>query len=195
MKVKAYTAVVGNIDKKRDDIMCFTQHAGFVLDVRNAKIYKLLPHKYLDCDISIWMDGNVFFKEGITPEIVADLLGDADIALYKHQSRNSIWEEAEAIKKVYPQDFVKAEVEEQISAYKVNSIEPTIPLCECGILIRRMNEQTIAFNEAWWAEVCRFSFRDQLSFPVIASFFPNLKIKYLDGSTYHNNYFLYKTHL
>jgi hypothetical protein len=193
MKVKAYTAVVGDIDNKRDDILCFTQHAGFILDVRNAKIYKVLPHKYLDCDISIYVDGNIFLTE--TPEKIADLLGDADIMLFKHASRTNIWDESKAIKEFYPQDLIKAEVDEQISAYRVNNIEPTVPLCECGVLIRRHNEQTIVFNEAWWAEICRFSFRDQLSFPVIASMFPNLKIKYLEGNMYDNKYFKWVKHL
>jgi hypothetical protein len=193
MLVKAYTSVVGDIDKKREDITCFTEHAGFTLDVRNAKIYKCLPHKYLNCDISIYVDGNIFLLE--TPEKIAELLGDADIALFKHPSRTNIWDEAEAIKQWYPQKLVIGEVDEQITAYKTNGVEPTIPLCECGVLIRRHNDQTVTFNEAWWAEICRYSFRDQLSFPVVASFFPNLKIKYLEGSVNTHKYFKFISHI
>ena len=36
-----------------------------------------------------------------------------------------------------------------------------------------------AFNEAWWAEICRWSYRDQVSFPYVLSKFPNLKISFV----------------
>jgi hypothetical protein len=44
-------------------------------------------------------------------------------------------------------------------------------------LVRRHSKEMAKFNEAWWAEMCRWSYRDQVSFPVAKSMFPNIKFK------------------
>jgi hypothetical protein len=160
---------------------------GFISPTMNAKIYKVLPHKFFHSDISIWIDGNFFLT--VDKEKVAELLGDNDIAVFKHASRTNIYEEVEAIKHYYPR--LTELVEEQGRIYKEMGVPDTLPLAECPVLIRRHNPIMEAFNEAWWAEICRFSPRDQLSFPVVVANFPALKIKYVDneGGVYTHPYF------
>ena len=38
-------------------------------------------------------------------------------------------------------------------------------LAACGIVVRKNTETVNRLNEKWWAEICRGSSRDQLSFP------------------------------
>lgn len=193
MKIKAYTAIVGDFDKPRYDVKCFTDKMGFVLDVMNAKIYKALPHKFINADVSIWLDGNIYLNT--EKEKVAELLGDYDMAVFKHPSRTNVYEEAEAIKYFYPSEFIKEQVDYQIACYKEAGVPTDIPMAECGMIIRQHNDIVQAFNEAWWAEICRFSFRDQLSFPVVASMFPTIRIKYLDDNVRTHEFFRYIPHL
>jgi hypothetical protein len=171
----------------REDIPCFTTELGFRLDIMNAKIYKILPHKFFYSEYSIWVDGNIFLT--VEPDKVLELLGDADIAVFKHASRTNVYEEAEAIKHYYPQ--YTDTVDEQINFYKQIGVPDTLPLAECPVLIRKQSPIMDAFCEAWWAEICRFSPRDQLSFPVTVANFPEMKVRYIEneGGIYTHPYF------
>ena len=51
------------------------------------------------------------------------------------------------------------------------------------------------FNNAWWSEICRWSSRDQLSFPYVLSKFPKLKINVIEGNARNHPYFKYTNHL
>jgi hypothetical protein len=166
---------------------------GFRSDVMNAKIYKILPHKFFHKEFSIWIDGNWFLT--VHPDKLVGLLGDADLAVFKHASRQNIYEEAEAIKVYYPQ--YNELVDEQIGFYRRIGADESLPLAECSLLIRRHSPIMDAFNEAWWADICRFSPRDQLSFPVTVANFPDLKVKYIDhpGGLYTHPYLKRIDHL
>jgi hypothetical protein len=50
-----------------------------------------------------------------------------------------------------------------------------------GFIIKRNNEKVNRLMEAWWAEICRWSYRDQVSFPVV-SLTNEIKIKEYDLS-------------
>ena len=87
MKIAIYTSIFGNYDNLSDikykpnncDFICFTesniQSKGWqIVQVpelysdsnRNAKRYKILPHKYLsEYDVSIYMDGNFEISKDI----------------------------------------------------------------------------------------------------------------------------------
>lgn len=160
---------------------------GFVAPVMNAKIYKVLPHKFFNPDISIWIDGNFFLN--VEKEVIADLLEDNDMAVFLHASRKNIYQEGDAIKHYYP--HLTELVDEQITAYRSMGVPDSLLLAELPVIIRRHNDTTAMFNESWWAEICRFSPRDQLSFPVAVANFPGLKVKYIynEGGVYTHPYF------
>jgi hypothetical protein len=65
-KIVVYTAIEGGKDTPRNDIAVFSGYAKFTSPVMNAKFYKVLPHKFLDYDICIWVDGNIFLN--VPPE-------------------------------------------------------------------------------------------------------------------------------
>ena len=186
-----YTAICGSKDKPRDDIRVFSTYDKFVSPVMNAKIYKVLPHKFLDDDVTMWVDGNIFLLEPVE-KIVEDFLGGADMAVWKHPERDCIFKEAEAAKGLFENIDIRNSIDEHINHYASMCI-PSITLAECNVIIRRNTPTVNAFNEAWWAEICRWSFRDQLSFPVVLRNFP-INVNYIVGNVRNHKYFKYEPH-
>jgi hypothetical protein len=157
---------------------------------KNAKIHKILIHKYEDCDVSIWIDGNIILKE-CPNKIINDLLGDSDLALATQTVRGDVFTEGIHIKKCmldYP-DIV----DKQLEKYKHKEQElKNKGLLFGAVLIRRHNKATENFNEAWWAEICTNSFRDQISLPYILLNNPDLKVNTFDAYTFWE--YFHRTH-
>lgn len=182
MKIVPYTAVLGNMDAVRKDILCFTEkdYAKFVTPVMNAKIFKVLSHMYVDSDVSIWMDANIKLRTNI--ESLVELLGDADIALSSHPwNDKGIWQEYENIK--FGRKNKMAFVEEQIKYYGGKGFSPVCNMWCGGFIIRRHNDVVIDFNNKWWSEICRWSERDQISLPYVLSRCLNLKLNTIPFET------------
>ena len=90
-----YSAIIGNYDNKRDDIKVFQED--ILKDpIRSARYYKCVTPDFYNYDYSIWIDGNTYFKQGITPQLLIKQLGDADIIAFKHW-RNCVYNEADVI--------------------------------------------------------------------------------------------------
>lgn len=169
---------------------------------RNAKKFKVLPHRFLtQYDYSIWIDGNI--------QIVGDvneLLNTKKYQLYNHMEvfdkRNCIYEEANAIlnfgninSKKHPEKGIKnwkdnpKIILNQINKYKKEGYPSNNGLATTPIIIRHHNDlEVINFNEKWWEEIKYNSRRDQLSFDYVAW---KLKFKYsfLKGDSRNNLYF------
>jgi hypothetical protein len=187
-----YTSITAGKDKPREDITVLSGYNKFVSPVMNAKIYKVLAHKYLDTDISLWLDGNIYPL--VPPEqLVAEWLGDADMAIFEHYHHWKMSKEVEVIKMIFKRrtPWVRDEVQEQLEHYKDYG---DMDLFMGGMILRRHNEKTARFNEAWWAEICRWSQRDQLSLPVILKQFPDLKVNFIKGSIKNHPYLRYDNH-
>lgn len=134
--------------------------------VMNAKIHKVLPHKYFDTPWTIWIDGTVQLKD--SPKELVEKLGHKPIVAFRHIGRDCIYDEAEACKLIRRGD--PKEINEQVKLYAKDGHQKHAGMVECGFLIR---ENTLRINEkmeAWWADICRYSVRDQLSFPVAVGF-------------------------
>jgi len=197
LKIEVYTSIVGDKDTPRQDIKVFTDYDKFKLPVMSAKLYKILPHKFLDCDVSIWLDGNIFLNIS-KEQIVKEFLGDADIAIHRHPDRDDVYDECDiAIK-------YKGDDDGSIKKHKEYLQSINYPkhdgLYNGGVIIRRHTPEIEAFNNAWWSEICCHSSRDQISLPVVLKKFPNLKINILEGSPSahprrkHHPYYNYINH-
>jgi hypothetical protein len=93
---------------------------------------------------------------------IENWLGDADIAMFRHPLRQSIYAE---IQECIRLGKAPAEaLNKQGSAYWQTGF-PDNSLYMCGIILRRHNENTATLNQIWWHEVVRYSYRDQISFP------------------------------
>lgn len=167
MKIQVYTAITGGFDPDRDDITCFRSYDRFVSSRMNAKIYKIMPHLFFpDAEITIWLDGNIRFAPGINIEqFVDDFLGPYDMALFNHPWRDCAYQEA----MICINDGLDGKhiILSQVSQYMSDGFPKYWGLWECGVIVRRHNPKTKFYNEQWWAQICRFSSRDQISLPYI----------------------------
>lgn len=191
MRIVQYTVNIGNYDHPRNDILSLDGYNLFKNDARNSRAAKILSHKFIDADVSIYWDANQFLKGNITPEqFVNKFLGDKDIALMKCSTgKDCVYQEIEAaIRRLSREgsNFETEILEQQRDYYKsIGFPEHCNTLSSFQPLIRRHTKEIERFNEAWWAEMCRWSYRDQVSLPVILAQFPNLKINWVsfDGLT------------
>lgn len=136
-------------------------HKRFTDPRRNSRIPKILSHLYVDTEYSIWIDGNIRLLKN-PQELIDTYLKDCDIALFKHPTRDCIYDEAV---KCASKGLDDVEVIiEQAMDYENSGYAKHKGLCECGIILRRHTDKVREFNEAWWAEFCRYSKRDQISF-------------------------------
>lgn len=180
MKIVPYTAVFGNRDPIRNDILCFTEKDcnKFNTPRMNARMLKVLSHQWVDCDISIWMDANIF--PFVSIEKIVSLLGDADVAMSHHWTAKDLLQEFDLIK-IYRKDNL-TNVDEQIKHYLSKGAKPE-GMWWSGLIIRRHNKVVEDFNLKWWAEICRWSERDQIALPYIISKCSDLKLNTLSFNT------------
>lgn len=135
---------------------------------RTARYHKCLPQLVLPPhQKSLWVDGNLAFKN-INPlsDIVNVYLSDGfDVATYRHRDRQCVYQEESACLR-FRKDHV-AIMKLQLDKYREEGYPPYNGLAETGCMARRNNGTMAEFNVAWWSEIERHSFRDQLSFPYI----------------------------
>ena len=181
-----FTCITNNKDAPRDDIKVFPPSDKFTSPVMNAKIYKILSHKYLE-GTNIWLDGNIYPLVS-EEQLIGEWLGDADMAVFEHNHHWTMYQELEVIRKMFKsRPWIYEEAREQVKNY------PDLPLSMCGMIIRRHTPWVCMFNEAWWAEICARGQRDQLSFPVVLQRF-NLKVNYIKGNIKNHPYLRYENH-
>lgn len=161
--IKVYSAITGDKDKTENwpsNVMLF-KYDRFKDERRNSRIQKMLPHLYMNSEYSIYIDGNIRLLK--TPEeLIEKHLKDYDIAVYKHPTRDCLYDEAKkcaVLKLDDPETII-----EQAKYYEDSGFAKHRGLAECGIIFRRHTDKVREFNEAWWAQYCRFSVRDQISF-------------------------------
>lgn len=128
----------------------------------DALRFKYLPHLYFpESSCTIWVDANIGFRSH--PAELLDLAYESGMAVRPHPVRDCIYEEALAIVTALraPEEIVQ----EQVRAMESAGYPAYNGLSETGILVRFNRPEVCRFNEAMWADICRWaSWRDQLSF-------------------------------
>ena len=197
MKILVYTAITGGYEKPREDIRVETLDL-FKDPMRSARMHKCLTPDFKEYDFSIWIDGNTSLK--VTPEFLIKELGDNDILVYSHW-RDCIYDEATAEKEECialkkPIEEIKA-IDNQMLRYRKEGYPEHNGLAATTYVIRRHTEAVDDFNNLWWAEICRGSKQDQLSFNY-AAWKLGTRIKYFEEKHFDihrdNKYFNYKPH-
>lgn len=181
-----YTSLVGDIDKIRTDIKCFSEYNRFHSSRLNAKAAKILPHMFMpDEEWWIWIDANVFLKHPEQYYIDLAIERNAETLTLPHPSRNNPIEEMNGVKHM---DILSdAEWDRLELRYsKVNR------LAMGGFIVRKNTESVRASNEKWWAEICCGSVRDQLSFNFC---FPDMIILPRERDTRNNYLFTRARHI
>ena len=211
-KMAVYTAITGGYDDLNVpevinpdfDYICFTDNANLKSDfweirlikdldldnVRKARHFKILPHKYLfDYDYSLWVDG-AFKITGDLTDLINKHSPNQRMLCFVHELRSSIYDEAQAcidLDKDSP-ELINSQIDRYISqGYPKND-----GLIVSGILFREHNdEQIINAMEDWYSEVIEYSRRDQLSFNY-AAWKNDLKYDTCEIFYWKNEYFTHK---
>ncbi len=135
---------------------------------RTARYHKCLPHVVLPPhQKSLWVDGNFAFKS-INPlvDIANVYLADGfNIATYRHRDRQCVYQEERACLR-FRKDQAHI-LRKQLSSYQSEGYPTYNGLAETGCLVRHNNVTMQEFNDTWWSEIERHSFRDQISFPYV----------------------------
>lgn len=210
--ITVYTANVGGYDRLLPPLvvnpvcryLCYTDHPEYVphpweiLPVaaglgapRSVRIHKLLSHRYAMGEYSIWHDAN--FQLAADPvKLCERYLAVADIAVFRHPKRSSLYEEGESLVSMkFPRPIpIKA----QMIRYRKVGCPPSSGLWACGIILRRHTFTIASLNAVWWSEVCKGSERDQISFPY-ALWKLGIKPFIIPGSVFKSSEFIYHKHL
>ncbi len=151
--------------------------------VRAAKYYKVMAHNsfpFAGADTvkySLWIDGDVRLKRPMQ-EMIDLYLKDTDIAFFAHPLRDCIYQEQSVCQALaLDNPFIMIA---QINKYKGLGYPEHNGLIDGSVILRRHTPEIAKLNEAWWAEIKRYSRRDQISFNYVAW---KLGIKYtvMDG--------------
>lgn len=234
-KIVIYTAIFGGKDNliepkfipKGCDFICFTDSdfqsdvwqvrkvkAIFGDPVRSAKIYKILPHKFLsEYEYSIWIDGN-FLVRGDVNKLIKRYSPKANLAIFDHNQhkkrwkklfwiknkadcRDCLYQEAKYLLKIGKEGKYKDDpnlIKKQIEKYRQEKYPEHNGLIAGGVILRKHNEfNIIKTMEDWWEEIKNHSRRDQLSFNYVA-WKNKLNFVYIKGNLRRNKYFLHMQH-
>lgn len=211
-KIVVYTAIYGNYAKLRDaipskgcDFVCFTDDPNLKSDTwdvryiegfsndprRNAKIYKILPHKYFkEYDYSMWVDSSHVPYDAAT--FVSACLNKHNIAVFKHYNRKCVYQELKACIKQKKDN--KYTMQAQIQKYKDEGYPTNNGLSTCSVILRKHNDSNVIKTmEDWWGEIERHSSRDQLSFDYVI-YKNKLPLNVIKKHIRHNPFFDVLTH-
>lgn len=217
MRVVVYTSIFGGYDELHEnqykmdgvDYLCFTD-SDIQSDTwqvikstpiyedpnRNAKKYKVLPHRYLsEYDYSVWIDGNILIVNDIR-----DLIQKHKYQVFDHNQtvldpRDCIYQEYQAIINLGRQNGGNYKdnpetMYTQVKRYMDEGYPPNNGLATNPIILRHHNDtQVIDVMEDWWTEIKYGSRRDQLSFDYVA-WKNKFEYKFLEGDSRKNSYFL-----
>lgn len=135
------------------------------IPVRTARFVKTHPHLYFsEYDYAIWCDSNVHFLGDIYQYIDELEMSGSDCSFILHPVRDNCVEEAEElIGKGRLPDVAVAE--RQIETYlEMGEALLKSRLLETNFFICKPGEPRVArFMGAWWAEINKYTHRDQLS--------------------------------
>ena len=121
----------------------------------------MLPSLLLpEADVSIYMDG-AFTLCAPPKQMVAELLGDANVALFRHPTNKSIHDERNFYQRLH--GYVPADVEAEYQKYCALGIPISGEFWAGGFILRRHNDKVARFNELWMREFLHGSNNDQFS--------------------------------
>lgn len=131
---------------------------------RTARYYKCNPQLFFpDADVSIWVDANVRLR--IPPERAVSLWLKGDLATFKHPDRDCLYQEVRACIRMHKDD--SAQLEGQAAAYRAWQMPERWGLAETRVVLRRHTPAARELDTAWWAEIARYSQRDQVALPFV----------------------------
>ncbi len=205
-RVVLVTAITGGRDKPIalprldvDDAVMFTDGPGAdgwrVVQLpsapdprRAARRIKALALELVEGDVVIWIDGRIAPTGAPLRPLLRAALAGSDFAGYPHPWRSCVYTEASECVKLglAPPDLLRA----QGDAYRAEGFPSAAGLLNTMVFARRRSPIALDVGRAWWAELERYSLRDQVSLPVVLwragqRWAPLGKDVYAPGSSVH----------
>ena len=213
-RIVVYTAVISDYDRLYEpffrtdgvDMVCFTDQKGLTssawnvvqmkrtLDdpTREARRLKILPHRlFPDADATVWVDANLELLKVPGRWDVEAMLGRFPLAVYAHDKRKCLYDEA-MVCKAQRRDDARV-MSYQMARYAKEGMPRGFGLASTGFLARKNKPEATVFCEAWWYELANGSKRDQLSFDY-CRWKLNFEVVWLDGSIYDGRRVLHRSH-
>lgn len=205
-----YTCITGGKDTLSEDInikgakaVCFTddpkmksekweirQIPNLYKDIRrDSRTVKMLPHIFFpEAEYSLYVDGNIISKVPLQ-RMIDEYLQDDDIAVFKHHTRDCLFDEAKECIRLELDS--KEAIEAHIERYK--GFPKHKGLYQCGMILRRHTPKIKRLNESWFAQYMTGCKRDQVSFPYALEK-EGVSIFAIDSFAYLHDYFEYSNH-
>lgn len=129
-----------------------------------AKWFKTHPRQATDADRTVWMDAShkVIRQSAVWKAL--DCVAKAGIALHRHPARQCIYQEANASLRFRKYDGQP--IAEQVEAYRKEGHPEAWGLWACGTMATVRGPADALLSE-WWEECLKWSYQDQISFPVV----------------------------
>ena len=129
----------------------------------DAKWWKVRPDLVHPGGVSVWLDGSVTILDPDFHDRCIAELGDDDALLMRHPWRDCIYDEQAAS---HPNGKYDGQpTREQVASYREAGHPEHWGLVQTTVMVRRDTDRMRAVDEAWWAEMLRWSLQDQLSLP------------------------------
>lgn len=162
--------------------------------IKMTRYIKLFPHLFFkDYELSIYIDASYVINGDLNELLLRVLNPSFDLYLLQHPERSRIFQEFSAV--IYYKKEKKKIVNLVKKRYKEKNFPDNLALTENCIIIRRHNNKNIIkLMKAWWNEIKKYSYRDQLSLNY-AIWKLNLKIKiYYLSKQFMLGYFIRRNH-
>jgi len=160
------------------------------IDRRNAKLPKILGSFFAPgYDYYIWHDH--YLDCIVHPNIIIDTyLKEKDIAVFKHPVRNCIYDEIEAT--IFHKKEQNTNLLETYRNFLLkNNYKRNNGLYELTSFAYKNTPEILNMMFSWWELICKYSSRDQLSFPYVLNKH-NIQPSIIPGSPLlyggHNDY-------
>lgn len=134
---------------------------------RASRRAKLMPHRFLAEDWSIWLDNKSRLRRDPC-EVLATLQRQSAAAFFAfpHFRRDCVYQELQTCWENGLDDYRVLKDREQ--TYRAEGMPEHAGLIEGHFIVRRHHDPDVAaFGDDWFDHVCRFSRRDQISFPYL----------------------------
>lgn len=185
-----YTAIFGSNDELKEPMLitpgweyiCFTDQdlKSDVWEIRKmlpredgsartARHIKINFHQYIQEENTIWIDASFIINCNLDEWWNRFV---PPFTCIKHPDRNCFYQEAEAV--ISHGRDINENVKPQVDAYRTLGLPAHNGLIASGILMRCRIKEVIEFCELWWHHVLIGSIRDQLSWPLVDWYKPNV---------------------
>lgn len=191
MRLLIFTANLGNFDKTQDNVEQDLPHTIDQIDYHRwtdenfpprfnsmtsrlqARIPKMLAWQMKpDYDFYLWVDSSCRLSKEDSADWFLEQLGDADIAVFKHNKRKTVQEEADYLKQRLvdekegrKQPYVLSRYENERIDDQLAIVDPEAELYASTAFICRNNVQVRDLMTIWWLHTSLYHSIDQLSLP------------------------------